>query len=102
MIFGRSAGAIVLFLFAAAKHQLHWPKQQVAPLVVPERGAGILQQYVLYFVPGSSGAWTLQRCSVHSTRHHRFTGRAAAARTPEPFPMGGNFAALAAIVLMTI
>ena len=101
MIFGRSAGAIVLFLFAAAKHQLHWPNRQVAPLVFLN-AAGDIAGNTFYILSGQFGR--LDVAAVLGSLYPGTTVLLAGLLLHERLNRSqwvGIFAALAAIVLMT-
>ena len=54
MIAARLAGSIVLFFVAAAKHQLHWPGRQIAPLVFLNAGGDIAGN-TFYILAGQVG-----------------------------------------------
>src|SRR5512136_1498632 len=54
MVAGRSAGAFLLFFFAAANHQLSWPDRHTAPLVFLN-SAGDIAGNTFYILSGQVG-----------------------------------------------
>ena len=102
MIAGRSAGSAVLFFFAAANHQLHWPERQVAPLVFLN-AAGDIAGNTFYILSGQFGR--LDVAAVLGSLYPGTTVLLAGLILHERLnrsQWAGIFAALGAIVLMTI
>ena len=102
MMFGRMAGSLVLFFFAAAKHQLHWPDRRVAPLVFLN-AAGDIAGNTFYILSGQFGR--LDVAAVLGSLYPGTTVLLAGLLLHERLNRSqwvGIFAALAAIVLMTI
>jgi drug/metabolite transporter (DMT)-like permease len=102
MMFGRSAGSVVLFFFAAANHQLHWPDGHVAPLVFLN-AAGDIAGNTFYILSGQVGR--LDVAAVLGSLYPGTTVLLAGLLLHERLNRSqwlGIFAALAAIILMTI
>jgi drug/metabolite transporter (DMT)-like permease len=102
MITARCAGSIVLFFFAATNHQLHWPAWQVAPLVFLN-AAGDIAGNTFYILSGQVGR--LDVAAVLGSLYPGTTVLLAGLLLHERMNRSqwvGIFAALAAIVLMTI
>ena len=102
MMFGRVAGVIVLFLFAAANHQLHWPDRHVAPLVFLN-AAGDIAGNTFYILSGQFGR--LDVAAVLGSLYPGTTVLLAGLLLHERLNRSqwlGIITALAAIVLMTI
>jgi len=102
MIFGRSAGSIVLFFFAAASHQIKWPDGRVVPLVFLN-AAGDIAGNTFYILSGQAGR--LDVAAVLGSLYPGTTVLLAGLILHERLNRSqwiGIFAALAAIVLMTI
>jgi drug/metabolite transporter (DMT)-like permease len=102
MIFGRSAGSAVLFLFAAANHQLQWPDGHVASLVFLN-AAGDIAGNTFYILSGQIGR--LDVAAVLGSLYPGTTVLLAGLLLHERLNRSqwlGVFTALAAIVLMTI
>ena len=102
MIIARSAGSFVLFLFAAANHQLHWPDRHVAPLVFLN-AAGDIAGNTFYILAGQFGR--LDVAAVLGSLYPGTTVLLAGLLLHERLnrsQWAGILAALGAIVLMTI
>ena len=102
MIFGRSAGSIVLFFFAAANHQIKWPDGRVAPLVFLN-AAGDIAGNTFYILSGQAGR--LDVAAVLGSLYPGTTVLLAGLILHERLNQSqwaGIITALAAIVLMTI
>lgn len=102
MIAARLAGSIVLFLVAVAKHQLHWPGRQIAPLVFLNAGGDIAGN-TFYILAGQVGR--LDVAAVLSSLYPGTTILLAGVFLHERlnrFQWLGILAALGAMVLMTI
>jgi drug/metabolite transporter (DMT)-like permease len=102
MIFGRSAGSIVLFFFAAANHQIKWPDGRVAPLVFLN-AAGDIAGNTFYILSGQAGR--LDVAAVLGSLYPGTTVLLAGLILHERLnrsQWAGIITALAAIVLMTI
>ena len=102
LIFARVAGAITLFIFAAANHQLKWPNRQVAPLVFLN-AAGDIAGNTFYILSGQAGR--LDVAAVLGSLYPGTTVLMAGLILHERLnrsQWAGIIIALAAIVLMTI
>ncbi len=102
MMFGRTAGSVVLFLFAMANHQLHWLDRKVAPLIFLN-AAGDIAGNTFYILSGQVGR--LDVAAVLGSLYPGTTVLLAGLLLHERLNRSqwmGICAALAAIVLMTI
>jgi len=102
MIFGRGAGTITLFFFAAVNHQLKWPNRQAAPLVFLN-AAGDIAGNTFYILSGQVGR--LDVAAVLGSLYPGTTVLLAGLLLHERLNRSqwlGILTALAAIVLMTI
>ena len=102
MMAARSAGSVVLFFFAAASHQLHWPGRKVAPLVFLN-AAGDIAGNTFYILAGQVGR--LDVAAVLGSLYPGTTVLLAGMLLHERLNRSqwvGIFTALGAIVLMTI
>ena len=102
MVFGRSAGSILLFCFAAANRQLQWPGRKVAPLVFLN-AAGDIAGNTFYILAGQVGR--LDVAAVLGSLYPGTTVLLAGLLLHERLNRSqwiGILAALAAIVLMTV
>ena len=102
MIAARSAGAVVLFFFAAANRQLHWPDRHVMPLVLLN-AAGDIAGNTFFILSGQFGR--LDIAAVLGSLYPGTTVLLAGLLLHERLNRSqwvGIGAALAAIVLMTI
>jgi len=102
MITSRGAGSVVLFLFATANHQYHWPDRQVAPLVFLN-AAGDIAGNTFFILSGQVGR--LDVAAVLGSLYRGTTVLLAGLLLHERLNRSqwvGIFAALVAIVLMTI
>jgi drug/metabolite transporter (DMT)-like permease len=102
MIFARVAGAITLFFFAAAKHQLKWPKGQGSSLVFLN-AAGDIAGNTFYILSGQVGR--LDVAAVLGSLYPGTTVLLAGLLLHERLNRSqwvGIIAALGAIILMTI
>ncbi len=102
MIAARLAGSIVLLFVAVAKHQLHWPGSQIAPLVFLNAGGDIAGN-TFYILAGQVGR--LDVAAVLSSLYPGTTILLAGMFLHERlnhFQWLGILAALGAMVLMTI
>jgi drug/metabolite transporter (DMT)-like permease len=102
MMFGRVAGSAVLFFFAAANRQLHWPDRHVMPLVFLN-SAGDIAGNTFYILAGQFGR--LDVAAVLGSLYPGTTVLLAGLLLHERLnrlQWVGIFAALGAIVLMTI
>ena len=102
MITARAAGSVVLFFFATANHQYHWPNKQVAPLVFLN-AAGDIAGNTFFILSGQVGR--LDVAAVLGSLYPGTTVLLAGLLLHERLNRSqwvGIFAALVAIVLMTI
>jgi len=102
MVGGRSAGALVLFFFALASRQLHWPDRHVAPLVLLN-AAGDIAGNTFFILSGQVGR--LDVASVLGSLYPGTTVLLAGLLLHERLNRSqwlGIMAALGAIVLMTV
>jgi drug/metabolite transporter (DMT)-like permease len=102
MMTARVTGSIVLFFFAVANHQLHWPDKHVAPLVFLN-AAGDIAGNTFYILAGQVGR--LDVAAVLGSLYPGTTVLLAGLVLHERLnrsQWAGIVAALAAIVLMTI
>ena len=102
MMFGRTAGSVVLFFFAAANHQLHWPDRRVTPLVFLN-SAGDIAGNTFYILAGQFGR--LDVAAVLGSLYPGTTVLLAGVLLHERLNRSqwvGIIVALGAIVLMTI
>ena len=102
MITARSAGSAVLFFFATANHQLHWPDRHVTALVFLN-AAGDIAGNTFYILSGQVGR--LDVAAVLGSLYPGTTVLLAGMLLHERLnrsQWAGIFAALGAIVLMTI
>jgi len=102
MMFGRMAGSIILFFFAAANQQLHWPDRYITPLVFLN-AAGDIAGNTFYILSGQFGR--LDVAAVLGSLYPGTTILLAGLILHERLNRSqwvGIMAALAAIVLMTI
>jgi drug/metabolite transporter (DMT)-like permease len=102
MLAARSAGALVLFFFACANHQLNWPDRKTAPLVWLN-AAGDIAGNTFYVLAGQVGR--LDVAAVLSSLYPGTTILLAGMLLHERLNLSqwlGILSALAAIVLMTI
>jgi drug/metabolite transporter (DMT)-like permease len=101
MLAARSAGAFILFFFAAAKHQLEWTDRHVAPLVFLN-AAGDIAGNTFFILAGQVGR--LDVASVLSSLYPGTTVMLAGLLLHERLNRSqwlGIAAALGAIILMT-
>lgn len=102
MMFARISGSVVLFLFAFANHQLHWPDKHVAPLVFLN-AAGDIAGNTFYILSGQVGR--LDVAAVLGSLYPGTTVLLAGLLLHERLnrsQWAGIIAALAAIILMTV
>lgn len=102
MIAARLAGSIILLFVAAAKHQLHWPGRQIAPLVFLN-AAGDIAGNTFFVLAGQVGR--LDVAAVLSSLYPGTTILLAGMFLNERLNHSqwvGILAALGAMVLMTI
>jgi drug/metabolite transporter (DMT)-like permease len=102
MIIARSTGSVVLFCFAAANGQLHWPGRRVAPLVLLN-AAGDIAGNTFYILSGQFGR--LDVAAVLGSLYPGTTILLAGILLHERLnrsQWAGIVAALTAIILMTI
>jgi drug/metabolite transporter (DMT)-like permease len=102
MMAARSTGSVVLFFFAAANHQLHWPDRHVAPLVFLN-AAGDIAGNTFFILSGQVGR--LDVAAVLGSLYPGTTILLAGMLLRERLNRSqwlGIFAALGAIVLMTL
>jgi drug/metabolite transporter (DMT)-like permease len=102
MLAARSTGAIVLFFFAYANHQLHWPDRLVTQLVLLN-AAGDIAGNTFYILSGQVGR--LDVAAVLGSLYPGTTVLLAGLLLHERLNQSqwlGILATLAAIVLMTI
>jgi drug/metabolite transporter (DMT)-like permease len=102
MIAARSSGAVVLFFFAAAKHELSWPEKHIAGLVLLN-AAGDIAGNTFYILSGQAGR--LDVAAVLGSLYPGTTVLLAGMILHERlnrFQWLGILAALGAIILMTV
>ncbi len=102
MMAARIAGSVLLFFFAFANHQLHWPDRPIAPLVLLN-AAGDIVGNTFYILAGQVGR--LDVAAVLGSLYPGTTVLLAGMLLHERLnhsQWAGIFAALGAIALMTI
>lgn len=102
MLAARSAGTVVLFIFAAVKHQLGWPGKRITPLVFLN-AAGDIGGNTFYILSGQIGR--LDVAAVLGSLYPGMTVLLAGILLHERLNRSqwtGIMAALGAIMLMTI
>ena len=102
MLASRSAGSVVLFFFAFGNHQLHWPDRHALPLVFLN-AAGDIAGNTFFILSGQFGR--LDVAAVLGSLYPGITVLLAGVLLHERLNRSqwlGIFAALGAIILMTV